>query len=614
MPNEQLRTAVEALRARLQQELDAQLNSLAEHHERAIESARISAESEADGRWAIKLESANSEWATRLESELTAARAEADLRFTSEVGRLKAAAEQAAVEAAARTRVQVERAAAEAAARARAEAEQASAELATKLRAEAEQASAQLTARLRAEAEQAAALAAVRVREEADEEVETERQRGIALLDAERERSAADLAAERQRVGSLLDAERQRLESELQAERQRAEADRVAERQRFDAERQQLRSERHRIEAERQTLLLERDRLLAESQERAPAPAPIALVDHSPQIEELGQAVKRLEAALEIERQQSQRVNDELRQTREALHRAEASLEEERQAHASAVAAPVLTLVPDPEPRVSATGSQPQAAVDRLFAAMRAMDAAKSLTDILTILVQAAAEESARAAVFIGHGDHLQGHKAVGFPGEIGMQRVAATGPGLLAQAVERREAVLGSREPDLAPPAFAGRPNGRASIAVPIAIGGEPVAVLYADDGGREGTTAPGSWPDAVQILGSHAASCLGHLTATRAAQAMRLAGSSGIDAEGSAKRYARLLVSEIKLYNEAAVRVGRENHDLLDRLRPEIERARRLYEERVPAGTGPQDSYFYQELIHTLADGDAALLGEPA
>jgi hypothetical protein len=70
--------------------------------------------------------------------------------------------------------------------------------------------------------------------------------------------------------------------------------------------------------------------------------------------------------------------------------------------------------------------------------------------------------------------------------------------------------------------------------------------------------------------------------------------------------------LVSEIKLYNEAAVRTGREKRDLLSRLRPEIERARRLYEERVSPSIAARGAYFQQELVHTLADGDQALLGE--
>ena len=82
--------------------------------------------------------------------------------------------------------------------------------------------------------------------------------------------------------------------------------------------------------------------------------------------------------------------------------------------------------------------------------------------------------------------------------------------------------------------------------------------------------------------------------------------------DVQG-ARRYARLLVSEIKLYNEAAVRAGREQRDLLQRLRAEIDRALKLYEERVPAAVGGRHAYFQQELIQTLADGDAALLGAP-
>ena len=58
----------------------------------------------------------------------------------------------------------------------------------------------------------------------------------------------------------------------------------------------------------------------------------------------------------------------------------------------------------------------------------------------------------------------------------------------------------------------------------------------------------------------------------------------------------------------------MGRERRDILARLRPEIDRARRLYEERVPATIGARAAYFHQELVHTLADGDAGLLGGSA
>ena len=81
--------------------------------------------------------------------------------------------------------------------------------------------------------------------------------------------------------------------------------------------------------------------------------------------------------------------------------------------------------------------------------------------------------------------------------------------------------------------------------------------------------------------------------------------------DAGEAARRYARLLISEIKLYNEGAVRVGREQRDLLTRLRDEVGRARRLYQERVPPTVTARDRYFDDELRQILADGDASRLG---
>ena len=76
-------------------------------------------------------------------------------------------------------------------------------------------------------------------------------------------------------------------------------------------------------------------------------------------------------------------------------------------------------------------------------------------------------------------------------------------------------------------------------------------------------------------------------------------------------AKRFARLLVSEIKLYNEAQVAAGREHRDLYDRLREDIERSRQMYQNRVPNHIHSSTNYFYEELVKTLANGDPTLLG---
>ncbi|HET8674720.1 MAG TPA: hypothetical protein VFO63_02945, partial [Blastocatellia bacterium] len=76
-------------------------------------------------------------------------------------------------------------------------------------------------------------------------------------------------------------------------------------------------------------------------------------------------------------------------------------------------------------------------------------------------------------------------------------------------------------------------------------------------------------------------------------------------------ARRFARLLVSEIKLYNEQKVAEGRRNNDLYDRLKEDIDRSRQMYEKRVTPTVAARFDYFYDELVNTLAEGDPAKLG---
>jgi hypothetical protein len=76
-------------------------------------------------------------------------------------------------------------------------------------------------------------------------------------------------------------------------------------------------------------------------------------------------------------------------------------------------------------------------------------------------------------------------------------------------------------------------------------------------------------------------------------------------------ARRFARLLVSEIKLYNEQKVKEGRSQGDLYQRLREYIDRSREMYDKRVKAEVAQRYDYFHNELVSTLAEGDEAKLG---
>ncbi len=76
-------------------------------------------------------------------------------------------------------------------------------------------------------------------------------------------------------------------------------------------------------------------------------------------------------------------------------------------------------------------------------------------------------------------------------------------------------------------------------------------------------------------------------------------------------ARRFARLLVSEIKLYNEKKVVEGREASDLYERLREAIDRSREMYDKRVQPPVAAKFDYFHYELVNSLADGQPDRLG---
>jgi hypothetical protein len=80
---------------------------------------------------------------------------------------------------------------------------------------------------------------------------------------------------------------------------------------------------------------------------------------------------------------------------------------------------------------------------------------------------------------------------------------------------------------------------------------------------------------------------------------------------AHEDAKRFARLIVSEIKLYNEAKVTEGRKAKDLHSRLKEDIERGRQMYHDRISPGLRNNTNYFHDELVRLLAGGDPTALG---
>jgi len=81
--------------------------------------------------------------------------------------------------------------------------------------------------------------------------------------------------------------------------------------------------------------------------------------------------------------------------------------------------------------------------------------------------------------------------------------------------------------------------------------------------------------------------------------------------DVHRKAQRFARLLVDEIKLYNQAKVADGRKNKDLYDRLREDIEKSRGTFHKRYGNSVAAGADYFSQELVRSLAEDDPSIMG---
>jgi hypothetical protein len=281
---------------------------------------------------------------------------------------------------------------------------------------------------------------------------------------------------------------------------------------------------------------------------------------------------------------------------------------------------------------------------ERVLAAMRLLDAARTLSEVLTVLADHTASEGIRVAVLLVQGARLRGWRFAGMGDDLspGAVDVALDAAGVIGQAALTAQpassAAAGESRADGLPPFLVPAPD-RVGLALPIVVGGRVVAVVYVDDAATEWPQVPSNWPEVAEVLSRHAGRCLEVLTLSRAT-AVKPAATPAMTAaaevaparaprgvpsppappteddeareEESARRHARLLISEIKLYNQEAVELGRRDGNLLARLGSEIERARRLYEEKIPAAVRQRVECFDEEIVRTLAGGDRALLGQ--
>ncbi|HTD23402.1 MAG TPA: GAF domain-containing protein, partial [Terriglobales bacterium] len=276
-----------------------------------------------------------------------------------------------------------------------------------------------------------------------------------------------------------------------------------------------------------------------------------------------------------------------------------------------------------------------------------------SQTDILRSLLDGAAHFSSRVALLVVKNDSAVGWQARGFDDNNGIKKVTVDiNSGLSGKAMQEKSLVTGpAAEFESKFASQLGAPKGNSAV-LPLVVREKVPALVYADAGTRndgESDTA------ALQLLVRTAAIWLETLTlrkasgipvvsptepeevtavppptgqtpapgiptpapiavsdlAPKASAAAVEVSAQDEEIHKKARRFAKLLVDEIKLYNQAKVNEGRQNKDLYSRLREDIEKSRASYDKRYGNTVAAQADYFTEEVVKVLADNDAALMG---
>jgi hypothetical protein len=216
--------------------------------------------------------------------------------------------------------------------------------------------------------------------------------------------------------------------------------------------------------------------------------------------------------------------------TREHVAREAASLvararEEAAQANANLIADRESRRAVEEESTVlkAAAEQGSLAAMERLLEAFRKLDLATTLTALIDTLAEAAAGETTRSAVFVVRGRDVRGWRVAGFanaPADVRLVSLSLEAAGGLGESVRSRTRT------DVDPTAFAkmgelafmaSATESALGLAMPVTVGGETAAIIYADDNGAGG---PAGWRETIEIMARHAARCLEAQTAIRAAR----------------------------------------------------------------------------------------------
>jgi hypothetical protein len=303
-----------------------------------------------------------------------------------------------------------------------------------------------------------------------------------------------------------------------------------------------------------------------------------------------------------------------------------------------------------------------------LNSSLLSVQGSSSQTEILGALLDGTAKFAARVALFVVRAGSATGWQARGFEDDGSVKKVTVDpNAGLAGRALGDKEAASAAAaefSSDLV--RVCGNPGDGNCVVVPLVVRDKVPALLYADGGLERGgkldssgveliVRATGIWLEILAARKSGAGAGADHEVQAAAPEppkpmaaaaepprpaapeppppppvvaappppppapepAPAPASSPVAVAPGDeelhkkAKRFAKLLVDEIKLYNQAKVTEGRAKKDLYDRLKDDIDKSRAMYDKRYASTPAAAANYFTEELVRILAENDVTKLG---
>jgi len=276
-----------------------------------------------------------------------------------------------------------------------------------------------------------------------------------------------------------------------------------------------------------------------------------------------------------------------------------------------------------------------------------------SPSEIFRALLEGTVAGAPRAAVFLMRDGRFKGWNSIGYPAAAAQsqrQTIAPADSGWLAalageEDVRWRSLRAGESVPDF------GQSHGADTVGLPLRVGGKAVAILIAERAAGEepwspaalailcqaarlrleldlawrrlktlaaDTDAAGASPPSTLQRSSETSHAEEAPKTAPAAVATELTPWSGVAAgtadpdprREEARRYARLVATDIRLYNEEAVVVGRRQRDLAGRLGEQFQRGRDAFAQRFP-DLGPEGMKLLDDAyVQVLAGGDASLI----